>query len=84
MKVATPDNVVLFQLELKLSTNPDLNNSCACCSKLAFIRRFSSILSSRDYQNNYQYCLSNFIYDPQLRCCPLLTLYANTAITVIK
>ena len=32
------------------STNHDLNNACVCCSKLSFIRRFSSILESRAYK----------------------------------
>lgn len=47
-KEATSDNDVSFQLGLELSTNHNLNNACTCCSKLSFIRRFSSILSSRE------------------------------------
>src|SRR5574344_1446465 len=41
------------------STNQDLNNACACCSKLSFIRWLRAILSSSGTNNdNIRFCFS--------------------------
>src|SRR5574344_720040 len=50
--IPSSESTNLPSLNGSKSTNQDLNKACACCSKLSFIRRLSSILSSSDFKKD--------------------------------